>query len=132
MWIEILYTAAYLRNGSTKKSLDDLDETDWSLVKEDAVCWLSKDYKKQDYRIEQKRIQRKVSIQRWWVYTGYSEESKTYRLWKPDTKIIIKARDVTFFENIDRQDELLGVQLCFRRFRNRWLWRYVVVEINRQ
>jgi len=37
---------------------------------------------------------------------GYSAESKIYRLWKPGTKIIVKARDVKIFEDIDCQDVL--------------------------
>jgi len=36
-----------------------------------------------------------------------SEVSNAYRLWKPSTKTIIKARDEEFVESIaDRQDEL--------------------------
>jgi hypothetical protein len=31
---------------------------------------------------------------------GYSDESKAYRLWKPGTKTVIKARDVKFMEKI--------------------------------
>jgi len=34
-----------------------------------------------------------------YVLVGYSEESKAYRLWKPGTRTVIKARDVRFFEN---------------------------------
>jgi len=37
-----------------------------------------------------------------YILVGYSEESKAYRLWKPSTKKVIKARDVKFFEDIDR------------------------------
>lgn len=33
-----------------------------------------------------------------YVLVGYSEESKAYRLWKPGTRTVIKARDVRFFE----------------------------------
>lgn len=36
-----------------------------------------------------------------YVLVGYSEESKTYRLWKPGTRTVIKARDVRFFEKED-------------------------------
>lgn len=33
-----------------------------------------------------------------YILVGYSQESKTYRLWKPETKTVIKTRDVKFFE----------------------------------
>ncbi|KAL0117638.1 hypothetical protein PUN28_008790 [Cardiocondyla obscurior] len=36
-----------------------------------------------------------------YLLVGYSEESKAYRLWKPGTKTVIKARDVKFFERIE-------------------------------
>lgn len=35
------------------------------------------------------------------MLVGYSDESKAYRLWKPGTKTVIKARDVKFFERIE-------------------------------
>lgn len=39
-----------------------------------------------------------------YILVGYSEESKAYRLWKRRTKIIIKVRDVKFFERPDRDE----------------------------
>lgn len=36
-----------------------------------------------------------------YILVGYSEESKAYRLWKPGTRTVIKARDVRFFEKSD-------------------------------
>lgn len=40
-----------------------------------------------------------------YLLVGYSDESKAYRLWKPGTKIIIKTRDVKFFERIESPTE---------------------------
>jgi len=40
-----------------------------------------------------------------YILMSYSKESKAYRLW-PNTKIIVKARNVKIFENTDRQDKL--------------------------
>jgi len=38
---------------------------------------------------------------------GYGQWcNKTHRLWKLDTKVIVKARDVNIFEDTDHQDEL--------------------------
>jgi len=36
-----------------------------------------------------------------YILVGYSEKSKAYHLWKPGTKIIVKARDIKFVESTE-------------------------------
>lgn len=38
-----------------------------------------------------------------YILVGYSEESKTYRLWKPKTKNVVKRRDVRFNEKLSKE-----------------------------
>lgn len=40
-----------------------------------------------------------------YLLVGYSDEAKVYRLWKPGTKTVIKARDINFFERIESSSE---------------------------
>lgn len=40
-----------------------------------------------------------------YILVGYSSESKAYRLWRPKTKTVIKARDVRFIEDINSYED---------------------------
>jgi len=68
--------------------------------------------------LEKGRKQRKFEPkEKEYIFVGYSNESKAYRLWQQGTKRIIKSRDVHFIENISeptrREHEPLFVPLDF-------------------
>ncbi|UYV78459.1 hypothetical protein LAZ67_16001473 [Cordylochernes scorpioides] len=58
---------------------------------------------------------------------GYSPESKTYRLWKPGTGMIIKSRDVRFLEseNSTLRNDVVQIEAIPQKKRGRGRPRYI-------
>jgi hypothetical protein len=99
LWAEAVNAATYIRNRCTTKSLNGETPFEaWSkrkpyvgffrIIGSKAIV-LNKAHGRGKFQPKGDE----------YVLVGYSEESKAYRLWKPGTKTVIKARDVRFFEN---------------------------------
>jgi len=101
MWAETVNTATYLRNRCATKSLNGMTPFEaWSKKKPyvgflktigSKIIMLNKGQSRGKFQPKGDE----------YILVGYSEESKAYRLWKPGTKKVVKARDVKFFEDID-------------------------------
>jgi len=99
-------TVVYLRNRSATKSLDGMIPIEaWSKKKPyigylrtigSIAIVLNKGEKRGKFQPKNDE----------YILVNYSDESKANCLWKLGTKIIVKACDVTIFEDIDHQDEL--------------------------
>lgn len=101
LWAEAVNTAAYLRNRSATKCLNGITPIEaWSQQKPYVGYFRTIGSKTIALNKGQKgrKFQPKGDE---YVLVGYSDESKAYRLWKPGTKTVIKARDVKFFERIE-------------------------------
>lgn len=101
LWAKAVNAATYLRNRCATKTLDGKTPFEaWSKCKPYVGFFRVIGSK----AIVLNKAQRRGKFQPKgdeYVLVGYSEESKTYRLWKPETKTIIKARDIRFLENQD-------------------------------
>ncbi|KAL0117644.1 hypothetical protein PUN28_008796 [Cardiocondyla obscurior] len=101
LWAEAVNTAAYLRNRCATKCLDSTTPFEaWTQRKPYVGFFRTIGSKTIALNKNQrgKKFQPKGDE---YLLVGYSEESKAYRLWKPGTKTVIKARDVKFFERIE-------------------------------
>lgn len=101
LWAETVNAAAYLRNRSATKCLNGITPFEaWSQQKPYVGYFRTIGSKTIALNKGQKgrKFQPKGDE---YVLVGYSDESKAYRLWKPGTKTVIKARDVKFFERIE-------------------------------
>lgn len=102
LWAEAINSATYLRNRSATKVLQGKTPFEaWTgrkpyvgYLKTIGAKTLDKAHKRGKFQPKGER----------YTLVGYSEESKAYRLWKRGTKTIIKARDVKFFERLDRDE----------------------------
>lgn len=101
LWAEAINTATYLRNRCATKTLNG---------KTPFEAWTERKPYVGFFRIiGSKAIVLDKARKRGkfypkgdeYVLVGYSQESKAYRLWKPGTKTVVKARDVRFFERLD-------------------------------
>lgn len=101
LWAEAINAATYLRNRCATKTLDGKTPFEaWSKCKPYVGFFRVIGSK----AIVLNKAQRRGKFQPKgdeYVLVGYSEESKAYRLWKPGTKTVIKARDIRFLENQD-------------------------------
>lgn len=107
LWAEAINTATFLRNRCATKSLDGITSFETWTQRKPYVGFfrtiggktiaLNKNRKGKKFQPKKEE----------YVLVGYSEESKAYRLWKPGTKTVIKARDVKFFERIEPSLEFL-------------------------
>lgn len=105
LWAEAVNTATYLRNRCATKCLDGITPFEaWTQQKpyvgffrtiESKTIALNKNQRGRKFQPKGDK----------YLLVGYSDESKAYRLWKPGTKTIIKARDVKFFERIENSPE---------------------------
>jgi hypothetical protein len=105
LWAEAVNTATYLRNRCAIKCLDRITLFEaWSKRKPHVGFFRTIGSKAIALNKRQKRgkFQQKGDE---YVLMGYSEASKAYRLWKPGTKTVIKARDVKFIEVIESSPE---------------------------
>lgn len=101
LWAEAVNAAAYLRNRSATKCLNGITPIEaWSQQKPYVGYFRTIGSKTIALNKGQKgrKFQPKGDE---YVLVGYSDESKAYRLWKPGTKTVIKARDVKFLERIE-------------------------------
>lgn len=101
LWAEAVNAAAHIRNRSATKSLNGITPIEaWSQRKPYVGYFRTIGSKTIALNKRQKgrKFQPKGDE---YVLVGYSDESKAYRLWKPGTKTVIKARDVKFFERIE-------------------------------
>lgn len=101
LWGEAINTATYLRNRCASKCLDGITPYEAWTQRKPYVGFFRTIGSK---TIALNKGQRRKNFQPKgdeYILVGYSEESKAYRLWKPGTKTVIKARDVKFFERIE-------------------------------
>jgi transposase InsO family protein len=100
LWAEAVNTATYLRNRCATKCLNGITPFEaWSKRKPYVGFFRTIGSKAIALNKRQKRGKFQPKGDEY-VLVGYSEISKAYRLWKPGTKIVIKARDVKFIEVI--------------------------------
>jgi len=101
LWAEAINTAAYLRNRCATKSLDGITPFEaWTQRK--PYVGFFRTIGSKTIALNKNRKGKKFQPKgEEYLLIGYSEESKAYRLWKPGTKTVIKARDVKFFEKIE-------------------------------
>ncbi|CAK9796277.1 Retrovirus-related Pol polyprotein from transposon TNT 1-94 [Anthophora plagiata] len=107
LWGELINTATYIRNRCATKSLNAKTPFEVWNGRKPYVGFLRTVGSKVialNKGLNRGKFQPKGEE---YVMVGYSHESKAYRLWKPGTKTIIKARDVKFFEKIVRDEEPL-------------------------
>lgn len=104
LWGEALATAAYIINRSPTKSIDG---------KTPIEMWTGKKPNLSNMRIFGSEVMAQVpkeKRQKWdaksrkFVFVGYCESSKGYRLLDLNTNKIIKSRDVVFLENVQKFD----------------------------
>lgn len=105
LWAEAVNTAAYLRNRCATKCLDGITPFEaWTQRK--PYVGFFRTIGSKTIALNKKQRGRKFQPKGdEYLLVGYSEESKAYRLWKPGTKTVIKARDVKFFERIESPSE---------------------------
>lgn len=106
LWAEALNTATFLRNRSATRCLNNMTPFEaWSGQKPyvgffrtigSSVIALNKSRKGDKFQVKGEE----------YILVGYSQEAKAYRLWKPGTKEIIKARDVKFIEKIQTSENM--------------------------
>jgi len=101
LWAEAINTAAYLRNRCATKSLNGITPFEaWTQRK--PYVGFFRTIGSKTIALNKNRKGKKFQPKgEEYLLVGYSEESKAYRLWKPGTKTVIKARDVKFFERIE-------------------------------
>jgi len=104
IWAEVVNTTVHLRNRSVTKNLDGTTPIEAWSKKKPYVGYLRMIGSKAIVLNKGKKKGKFQPKGDEYILVGYSAESKAYRLWKPDTRIIVKARDVTIFEDTDRQD----------------------------
>jgi len=98
-WAEAVATAVYLINRSPAKGLNGITpEEAWSKRKPDLAHLRIFGCKAMAHIPKQLR-KKWDSKSREYIFIGYCEDSKGYRLWDPEHKSIVKARDVIFLEN---------------------------------
>jgi len=107
LWAEAVNTATYLRNRCATKCLNGITPMEaWSKKKPyvgflriigSKTIALNKTYQRGKFQPKGDE----------YILVGYSNESKAYRLWKPGTKTVIKARDVKFMEDVAPTNLLL-------------------------
>jgi len=112
LWAEAINAATYIRNRCATKTLNDKTPFEaWSERK--PYVGFFKVIGSKAIVLDKTRRRGKFQPKGdEYVLVGYSEESKAYRLWKPGTRTVIKARDVRFFEkedliNISAEDLLI-------------------------
>jgi len=103
---EALTTAVYPGNRSATKSLDEMTPIEAWSKKKLYVGYLRMIGSKAIILIKDENRGKLQPKSDECMLVRYSAESKAYRLWKPGSKIIIKARDVKIFEDTDCKDEL--------------------------
>jgi len=101
LWAEAINTATYLRNRCATKSLDGITPFEaWTQHK--PYVGFFRTIGSKAIALNKNRRGKKFQPKgEEYLLVGYSEESKAYRLWKPGTRTVIKARDVKFFERIE-------------------------------
>lgn len=114
LWAEMINTATYLRNRCPTKLLDNKTPHEiWfgekpyigflRIIGSKVIALNKRNNRK---KFDPKGIEYRL--------VGYSQESKAYRLWRPGTKTIIKARDVKFFEEMQNNEDI-NYQLNFEQ-----------------
>jgi len=101
LWTEVVNVTTYIRNRCATKTLNDKTSFEaWSkrkpyvgffrIIGSKAIV-LNKAQGRGKFQSKGNK----------YMLVGYSEEPKAYRLWRPETRTVIKARYVKFFENQD-------------------------------
>lgn len=104
LWAEAINSATYLRNRCATKTLNGKTPYEAWTNRKPYVGFLRVIGTKAivlDKSQKRGKFQPKGDK---YVLVGYSQESKAYRLWKPGTKTVVKARDVKFFERWNLSD----------------------------
>lgn len=105
LWAEAVNTATYLRNRCVTKCLDGITPFEAWTQRKPYVDFFRTIGSKTIALNENQRGRKFQPKGDEYLLVDYSDESKAYRLWKPGTKTIIKARDVKFFERIESPTE---------------------------
>lgn len=105
LWAEAVNTATYLRNRCATKCLDGITPFEAWTQRKPYVGFFRMIGSKTIALNKNQRGRKFQPKGDEYLLVGYSDEPKAYRLWKPGTKTIIKARDVKFFERIESPPE---------------------------
>ncbi|XP_018403755.1 PREDICTED: retrovirus-related Pol polyprotein from transposon TNT 1-94 [Cyphomyrmex costatus] len=98
-WAEAVATVVYLINHSPAKGLNGITpEEAWSNRKPDLQHLRIFGCKAMAHIPKQLRKKWDAKSSEY-IFVGYYEDSKAYRLWDPEHRSIVKARDVIFLEN---------------------------------
>lgn len=98
-WAEAVATAVYVTNRSPSRGLDGkTPEQIWS-GKMPNLCHLKTFGCKAMVHVPKKHRQKWDAKSEEYIFVGYCDETKGYRLLHPITKKLVKSRDVVFLEN---------------------------------
>lgn len=121
-WAEAIATAAYIRNRSPSRSLDDSTPFETRFGYKADVSNL-KIFGCKAYALNKDPGRSKLGPKsKPCVFVGYCDDSKAYRLWDPESRKIIKSRDVIFNEESrgsptsEKQENFMEFQIYFREF----------------
>lgn len=121
-WAEAIATSAYIRNRSPSRSLDDSTPFESKFGYKANVSTL-RTFGCRAYALNKDPGRSKLDPKsKLCIFVGYCDDSKAYRLWDPETRKIIKSRDVIFNEEdkglpiAEKQEDFLEFQVYFRDF----------------
>jgi len=97
LWAEAVKTAVYIRNRCPSKSLNDTTPFEIWYKKKPCVKHL-RSFGSVAICLEKKRKSKFNPKAKEYLMVGYSETSKAYRLFDPETRKIVLSRDVHFIE----------------------------------
>ncbi|XP_073844139.1 uncharacterized protein, partial [Musca autumnalis] len=104
LWAEAVNTAAYLRNRSPTKALDDKATPYEMWYNKRATVKHLKIFGSTAIALNKKHHHKFRAKGEEYVVVGYSETSKAYRLFDKTTRKVVLSRDVYFIENINDSD----------------------------
>lgn len=106
LWPEAINTAVYLRNRSATSALDDITPYEKWFSKKPSVKHL-KIFGCKAVMLDKKPGRSKLKPKGLDCYmVGYSSESKAYRVYIPDQRVVTKTRDIRFLENSTKADSV--------------------------
>lgn len=111
-WAEALNTAVFIRNRCPTSALKNTTPYEAWKGKKPYIGFL-KTFGSKVIALEKGPGRKKLDAKgKEYIFVGYSAESKAYRLWDSDKRLVIKRRDVKFFEEVDPNNYVLaGINL---------------------
>lgn len=102
-WTEAIATAAYIRNRSLAKSLNEMTPFEVKIGTKPDVSNF-KIFVCKAFALDKTQKEKFQSRSKECIFVGFSSESKAYRLWDGTAKRIIVSRDVRFIEEPERPE----------------------------